>query len=166
MDFHPDPFGDEKLARCSAPKESMIRTVKLHDRILTVVAIPTGSEVSPGMGREFRRRLGIRELLLVQESWLTRQPRLDVAAAVAISGDYRIARSDRLRVERHLLEEGGNASLSDCAGEIMRDDDPVRTVLALVEQGALRIDYSRPLSAESIISLPIRRHGSRRLIGG
>ncbi len=75
-----------------------------------------------------------------------RQPRLDIKSALMMAGDYRLVRQDRLMVEQHLLDVGGSSCLADCAAHVLLDEDPVRCVLALVEQGALRIDYARPLS--------------------
>lgn len=164
-DFYPDPLGDEKLARCSAPEGSIMRSVKLRDRNLTVVAIPCGSP-AVGMRGNFAARLKIRNLLIVGEAWLTRQPRLDIKSALVSAGDYRLARQDRLMVEQHLLDVGGSSSLADCAAHVLRDEDPVRCVLALVERGALRIDYARPLSWHSIISLPVRHDRGRLVMGG
>ena len=164
-DFHPDPFGDEKLARCLAPEGAIMRSVKLRDRALTVVAIPGGSP-AVGMRGDLAARLKIRNLLIVGEAWLMWQPRLDIKSALVMAGDYRLARQDRLIVEQHLLEVGGSSCLADCAAHVLLDDDPVRCVLALVEQGALRIDYARPLSWHSIISLPVRRDRGRLVVGG
>ncbi|WP_454917714.1 hypothetical protein [Xanthobacter sediminis] len=165
-DFHLDPCGDEKLALCSAPAGSVLRSVKLHDRILAVVAIPQGSSTSIRMRREFAQRLKLRNLLLVSESWLVRQPRLDIKSALVFYDDYRVARTDRLLIEQHLLDRGGCSCLADCAAYVLRDEDQVGAVLALVARGALRIDYARPLSVHSIISLPTRRHGGKLVIGG
>jgi hypothetical protein len=95
-----------------------------------------------------------------------RQPRLDTLEALAGFIGYVVSPTDRLHVQQHLLDEGGSACLSDCAAVVHRDEDQVGAVLALVARGALRIDYARPLSVHSIISLPTRRHGGKLVIGG
>ncbi|MDQ0507344.1 hypothetical protein [Xanthobacter agilis] len=166
LGFRPDPRGREKLESSAALHGSVIRLVRVVDRILVVVAIPEEAEVRSGFRRDLAGDWGTRNLLVVREQWLMRQPRLDTLEALAGFIGYVVSPTDRLHVQQHLLDEGGSACLSDCAAVVHRDEDQVGAVLALVARGALRIDYARPLSVHSIISLPTRRHGGKLVIGG
>lgn len=161
-----DPCGAEKLALCQEPAGSIVRSIIANDRILTVVAIPGGRKGASITRRTLLRGLKHRDVLVVTESWLMRQPRLGTATEVAMCRGRYVAPLDRILVEQHLQDHGGSSCLVDCAAHVIQDNDPVSVVLSLVERGALRIDYSRPLSAHSRISLPTRRHSGRILIGG
>lgn len=166
LGFRPDPRGREKLGSSAALRGSVIRLVRVVDRILVVVAIPEDADAHPGFRRDLAGDWGARNVLVVREQWLMRQPRLDTLEVLVGFICYVVSPTDRLRVQQHLLDEGGSACLSDCAALLQHDEDSVGTVLALVAKGALRIDYGRPLSVHSIVSLPTRRHGGKLVIGG
>lgn len=164
IDFGPDPESEIWLESSPAPPGSIARRVALLDRILIVVAIPGTDGAASGLRRTLARRSGTRDLLVVRQVWLMRQPRLDILSTLTAYSDVRVAPIDWIRVEQHLVSAGGTSDLGDCAACIVLEEDPVRAVLALVAQHRLHMDCSRPLSAFSLISLP--GHGSRSLVGG
>lgn len=166
LGFWPDPCGNEKLTSSTAPQGSVVRLVRLADRILIVVAIPEERDIRPRFRRDLARDWGTRNILVVREQWLMRQPRFGILEVLAGCIGHPVTPTDRLRIEQHLLDEGGSSCLSDCAACVLGEADPMNAVLALVARGVLRIAYARPLSVHSIVSLPTRRHGDKLVIGG
>ncbi|TDT92487.1 hypothetical protein DFO45_3237 [Azorhizobium sp. AG788] len=163
--FRSDERSDEKLRAASAPEGAVVRVAKLPDRILTVVAVPDGDMPSTQLRRTLVKQWGSRNLLVVDEGWLMRQPRRDVMQSLTACKAHRVSRTDWILVEQHLLTNGGSSDLGVCAAHVLRDRDPVIAVLALIAEGRLRIDFSRPLSSSSIIYLPTRRVRGRRVLG-
>ncbi|WP_341987760.1 hypothetical protein [Azorhizobium sp. AG788] len=166
IDFRPVPSSRERLKSCMGPRGSIVRLARLADRILVVVAIPDEADTPPGFRRELARYWGTTNLLIVRESWLLREPRLEVISAVVACLDQIPSVTDWLRIERHLLELGGSSCLEECVAQVRQHEDPAGAVLALVAAGWLRIEVSRPLSGSSVISLPVRRDRGRLVVGG
>lgn len=81
-DFHPN-VSSETVRLSALPEGSVIRSARIAHRILTVVAIPEGAETPPRFRRDLVRDLGTRDLLVVREAWLMRQPRLDTLEVLA-----------------------------------------------------------------------------------
>ena len=166
IDFGPDPESERWLESSPAPPGSVARRVRLLDRILIVVAIPDGTETPSALRRMLVASAGKPNLLVVREGWLRRQPRFSILSMLVHCSDIRVSPTDWILVEQHLVSQGGTSDLGDCAAVVLRDQDPVQAVLALVAQHRLHIDRSRPLSAFSSISLSVRRHRGRRVVGG
>lgn len=77
-------------------------------------------------------------LVLVPQSFVQRQPRLDNVMMISSTVDFDISPGDRMAVLAHLLEHG-TATLAELAGAIGHRD-PVSAILHLVVIGALEID--------------------------
>ncbi|GGF62538.1 hypothetical protein GCM10007301_22830 [Azorhizobium oxalatiphilum] len=163
-DFRPDRRAEEKLAASSAPNGSVIRLAKLADRILSIVAIPDGMPVA-GIRRVLSKQWRMTGVLIVTERWLVRQPRLGNLITLVGASDHEVARTDRILLEQHLLENGGSSPLFDCAAYVLRNEDPIRAVLSLVADKKLRIDLTRPIGPSSLVSLPTRRSRGRSVMG-
>ncbi len=153
-DFRRSQFRDSILATSAAPSGSTVRTVRLTDRILVVVAIPDGAEnltlLRRGLSEHYRRR----ELLVIPEGYLRRQPHLDGSLLIADSSGYRVSPLARLLLAEHLTENGGSSHLRDCAAHMPRARDPVQAVLALAAAKAVVVDISRPIGPMTRVSLP------------
>lgn len=164
--FGPHPKCKGGLTSAIAPHGSVARIARLPDRTVTVIAVPGEASGYAASRRNLIKLWGSRDVVIVREAWLLREPRLGVLSAIAACKDRCISVTDWLRVERHLVERGGSSCLEACACEILEHEDPAGAVLALVAAGRLRIDTSRPLSGHSEITLRTRRRGGRLLIGG
>ena len=164
--FGPDPQANGGLRSALAPHGSVVRIARLADRTVTVIAVPGEASGYAASRRNLIKLWGTRDVFIVREAWLLREPRLGVLSAIAACKDRCISVTDWLRVERHLIERGGSSCLEACACEVHEKEDPAGAVLALVAAGWLRIDTSRPLSGHSEIALRTRRRCGRLLIGG
>ncbi|WP_332119869.1 hypothetical protein [Azorhizobium caulinodans] len=164
--FRPDPRAKERLRSAMAPRGTIVRLARLADRILIVVAVPGEGAASASLRRRLAAKWGTRNVLVVTEAWLLREPRLEVISAAVACLEQIPSVTDWLRIERHLLELGGSACLEECVAQVRQHEDPAGAVLALVVAGWLRIEVSRPLSGSSVISLPVRRDRGRLVVGG
>lgn len=153
-DFHRSQLRDSILASSAAPSGSAVRTVRLTDRILVIVAIPDGAEnltaLRRGLSEHYRRR----ELLVVPERYLQRQPHLNGSLLIADSARDRVSPLARLLLADHLTESGGSSCLADCAAHMSGARDPVQAVLALAAAKAVAVDVSRPIGPMTRVSLP------------
>lgn len=122
--FRSDERSDEKLRGTCAPEGSVVRLAKLPDRILAVVAVPDGDMPSTQLRRSLVKKWGSRNLLVVDEGWLMRQPRRDVMQALAACKGRRVSRTDWILVEHHLLTNGGSSDLGVCAAHVLRTGIP------------------------------------------
>ncbi|MFG1419984.1 hypothetical protein V5F38_19460 [Xanthobacter sp. V0B-10] len=164
--FRPDHRAKERLRSAMAPRGTIVRLARLTDRILIVVAVPGEGAAPASLRRRLAANWGTRNVLVVREAWLLREPRLEVMSTAVACVDQMPSGTDWLRIERHLLELGGSSCLEECAAQVRQHEDPVGAVLALVAAGWLRIEMHRPLSGDSVISLPVRRDRGRSVVGG
>lgn len=156
-DFHRSSRQDSILQSSGAPPGSIVRTARLHDRILQIVAIPDCVDHPPHLGRKLRRHWGCANLLVVGELWLRRRPHLDVSQLIVASAGYSVSPLARLHLTEHLTDHGGSSPLIDCAAQLPEAQDPVKAVLAIAASKAVSIDISRPIGPLSRVSLsPIR----------
>jgi hypothetical protein len=122
--------------------------VRIRNRRASIVCVPSRLWNRPGaMSMFFELKaeaatLGHR-VVLVPESFVRRQPRLDNARLVSAAADIQINATDRMSILEFLLENGGG-TLSDVAS-LVRHPDPVGAILHLVTVGALDIDLNAPI---------------------
>jgi hypothetical protein len=141
----------------------VVREVSYRGKALTIICVPLGTWSSPG---EMAMLLHLktvmatlhRRVLLIPESWVRRQPRLDNALMVSGSAGSSMTVSTRMRVLTRLIEED-SASLSELAA-LVPGDDPVSGILHLVTLGLLEIDLDRSIMPTSLVSLA--RTGARQ----
>lgn len=156
LDFHRIPFRDSILSRAGYPPGSRIRTVRLPDRILTVAAIPEGTADAAIFRRSFHNQPELRHLLLISERYLRRRPYLDGALLIAECAGAPVSPLARVAISEHLSECGGSSVLGDCAAHMYAARDPVQAVLALAAAKTVAIDISRPITAQTLVYLPVR----------
>lgn len=85
-----------------------------------------------------------RTVVLVPERFIRREPRLANAMMIAGAAGAEIGLTDRMKILSHLIDHGGSAPLIDLA-VMVRGDEPVSAVMALVVEGGLFIDLDRPI---------------------
>lgn len=153
-DFHKNTREDSILQLSDAPPGSVVRTVRLTDRILSIVAIPDGFELLPGFRRRLCNHWRHANLLVVSERWLRRRPHLEGSALIADCSRYPVPPMARVLLAQHLTENGGSSYLGDCAAYAPGTQDPIRAVLSLAAAKALSIDISRPIGPLTRVSLP------------
>lgn len=153
VDFHRSSRQDSILQSSSAPPGSVIRTARLQDRILQIVAISDGFNQQPALGRKLRLHWSAANLLIVSAHWLRRRPHLDVSELIAASARYPVSPLARLHLAAHLTDHGGSAALIDCAALMPQAEDPVRAVLAVAASKAISIDISRPLGPSTKVTI-------------
>jgi hypothetical protein len=113
---------------------------------------------SRGVGRENALRLKRdaarrgRRLVLMPEKRLGRWPQRDCREIVAEAGHADLTASERVRIMEALLEAGGSAPLGDLA-RLVRSDDPIASILSLVSRCVVSVDMSKPLNAETQVSV-------------
>lgn len=117
--------------------------VRVRGRRASLVCVPSRLWNRPGAMALFFELKGAsaalgHRVILVPESFIRRQPRLDNALMISGAADIEICASDRMSILEFLLENGGG-TLSDVAS-LVRHPDPVSAVLHLVTVGALDID--------------------------
>lgn len=91
------------------------------------------------------------QVVLVPESFIRRQPRIDTAHVLMGAVDMEVSAGDRMSILEFLLENGGGA-LSDVAS-LVRHNDPVGAVLHLVTVGALDIDLNASIAPASEVRI-------------
>jgi hypothetical protein len=128
----------------------------LEHRRATIVCVPTRLWHQPyAMATFFRLKegatVGGHRTVLVPESFIRRQPRLDNAMMVSAAADIDIDASDRMSILAFLLENGGG-TLAEVAS-LVGHPDPVGAVLHLVTVGALDIDLDAPILPTSQVHL-------------
>ncbi|MFD2649143.1 hypothetical protein ACFSX5_15240 [Devosia albogilva] len=85
-----------------------------------------------------------RTVVLVPEGFIRREPRLANATMIAGAAGAEIGLTDRMKILTHLIDNGGSAPLLDLAG-MVRGEEPVSAVMALVVEGGLYIDLDSPI---------------------
>uniref|UniRef100_A0A9E7ZPH9 Uncharacterized protein n=1 Tax=Bosea sp. NBC_00436 TaxID=2969620 RepID=A0A9E7ZPH9_9HYPH len=157
IDFRRSARDETTLSSSVAPPGSVTRMVRLIDRILTVVAIPDGSNLLPALRRRLRNHWHQSELLIVSERWIRRRPHFDGSELIAAAARYPVPPLSRVLIAEHLTESGGSSYLSDCAARVAGVQDPVRAVLALAAAKYVALDISRPIGPLTQVSLPPSR---------
>jgi len=156
-DFRRSSRDELALFSSVSPPGSAIRSVRLIDRILTVMAIPDESNILPALRRRLRNHWHQSDLLIVSERWLRRRPHFDGSVLIADSAGYPVPPLSRFLIAEHLTEYGGSSHLGDCAAQMVGVQDPVRAVLALAAARTVSIDISRPIGPLTAVSLPSSR---------
>lgn len=85
-----------------------------------------------------------RTVVLVPESFIRREPRLSNAMMIASAAGAEIGLSDRMKLLAHLIDNGGSAPLVDLA-VLVRGEDPISAIMALVVEGGLYVDLEKPI---------------------
>ncbi|MBU1336906.1 MAG: hypothetical protein KJ944_10010 [Alphaproteobacteria bacterium] len=93
-----------------------------------------------------------RTVVLVPERFIRREPRLANAMLIAGAQGAEIGLTDRMKILAHLVENGGSAPLLDLA-VMVRGEEPVDAVMALVIEGGLYIDLDRPILPSTEVHL-------------
>jgi len=156
LDFHRSHPEDSILSRAGAPPGSTARTVRTTDRILVVVATPgRAADLTIGLGKRHNCR-DRRNILVVSERYLRRRPHLDGAMLIAESAGCPVSPLARVLLADHLSEHGGSSCLGDCAALMCEARDPVQAVLALAAAKTIAVDISRPITAQTLVYLPVR----------
>jgi hypothetical protein len=122
--------------------------VRVRNRVASLVCVPSRLWNRPGAMAIFFELKGAaaalgQRVMLVPESFVRRQPRLDNSRMVSAAADIEVNATDRMLILEFLLEHGGG-TLSDVAS-LVRHPDPVAAVLHLVTVGALDIDLNAPI---------------------
>lgn len=152
IDFRRSAREDSILLESPAPSGSIVRVVRLSERIVKVVATPACSALLPEVRRELRRSLAARTLF-VGEHWLRRRPHIDVSRLILEAAPLKVSPLDWVTLLDFLMDQGGHATLIDCASRMSRSDDPVSAVLAIAAAKAISIDIARPLGPLTCVSL-------------
>lgn len=158
--FGPDPAA-EGIERLFGLGDTglVIRRVRLVDgRCVTVAAVP--SRVRSDV-LAFKRAVEAcgRRVILVPEGALDREPLGTNSLLIAGCAGARVSPSDRLALVTALLEAGGSLSLADAAEIMVRSDDPVAAVLALVPARVVLLDLAVPVGPDSTVrSTSTRAH--------
>lgn len=85
------------------------------------------------------------------EGALDREPCIGDALLIAGCSGLPVAPSDRLALLAALVEVGGSMPLADAATMMVRADDPVAAVLALVAGRVVGLDLGAPIGPESAV---------------
>lgn len=130
--------------------------VRARTRTVTLICVPTRlwtDPVSMVLFIKARAAIGFlgRDAILVPQSFIQRQPRLDNAMMIHRTADLDIAPTDRMAILAHLIENA-SGSLSDLA-TLVRGPDPVSAVLHLVTAGVLQIDLDRTFLPTSTLTM-------------
>lgn len=91
------------------------------------------------------------DVLLVPQSFIQRQPRLDNAMLVSGTAEAKVSPTDRMNVLGHLIEHG-DATLYELAG-LVKHSDPISSILHLVTTGALYLDLNARITPHSLVHL-------------
>lgn len=91
-------------------------------------------------------------VMLVPEAFIRREPRLSNAMLIASAEGAEIGLSDRMKILAHLVDHGGSAPLLDLA-TMVRGDEPVSAIMALVVEGGLYMDLDRRILPSSEVHL-------------
>lgn len=83
-------------------------------------------------------------VVLVPESFIRREPRLTNAMMIAGAAGAEIGLTDRMKLLAHLIDNGGSAPLLDLA-VMVRGEEPVSGIMALVVEGGLYVDLDKPI---------------------
>ena len=156
-DFQRSPRDELFLSSSVAPPGPAMRTVRLIDRILGIIAIPGDSILLSSLRRRLHNHLYPLEILIVIERWLRRRPHFDGSELIASSARYPVPPLSRVLIAEHLTESGGSSYLVDCAARVAGVQDPIRAVLALAAAKAVTIDITRPIGPLTEVSLPPSR---------
>lgn len=156
VDFHRSHSEDSILSSVGTPPGSTTRTVRLPDRILTVAAIPEGTADATIVRRNLHNQPELNNLLLISERYLRRRPHLDGALLIAECAGAPVSPFARVAISEHLSECGGSSILGDCAAYMYEARDPVQAVLALAAAKSIAVDISRPITAQTLVYLPVR----------
>ena len=151
-DFRRSAREDSILVESAAPSGSIVRVVRLSERIVKVVATPACIALLPEVRRQLRRSLAARTLF-VGEHWLRRRPHIEVSRLIVEAAPLMVSPLDRLQLLDFLMDQGGHATLIDCASRMSRSEDPVSAVLAVAAAKAISIDIARPLGPLTCVSL-------------
>jgi hypothetical protein len=83
-------------------------------------------------------------VVLVPESFIRREPRLTNAMMIAGAEGAEIGLTDRMKLLAHLIDNGGSAPLLDLA-VMVRGEEPISAIMALVVEGGLYVDLDKPI---------------------
>jgi len=138
------------------PDDFALFRVRARARQVTLICIPTRlwtDPVSMVLFMKAKSAIGYlgRDAILVPQSFIQRQPRLDNAIMIHRAADLDIAPTDRMAILAHLIENA-SGSLSDLA-TLVRGPDPVSAVLHLVTAGVLQIDLDRTFLPTSTLTM-------------
>lgn len=156
VDFHRNHPKDSILFSAGAPPGSTARTVRTTHRILTVVAIPGGMAEATILRRNLHNRPDLHDLLLLSERYLRRRPHIDGAVLVAECAGTPVSPLARVLLWEHLSEFGGSSVLGDCTACMHGARDPVQAILSLAATKTIAVDISRPITAQTLVYLPVR----------
>lgn len=91
-------------------------------------------------------------VMLVPEAFIRREPRLGTALMIAGADGAEIGLTDRMKILAHLVDNGGSAPLLDLAA-LVRGDEPVSAILALVIEGGLYVNLDERILPSTEVQL-------------
>lgn len=97
-------------------------------------------------------QLADRKVVLVPESVVQRQPRLNNALMVANASEVHVPPTGRMQILAHLIDNGSRSTIRECS-TVLDHPDPVAAVFALIASGVLSIDLTRLIVPDSIVEL-------------
>lgn len=138
------------------PHEFCSFDVRVAGRRACLVCVPSRLWHKPEVMEVFHELKVISNLhgyhvILVPESFIRRQPRLDNAFLVAGTADAKVSPTDRMCILAHLIEND-SATLYELSG-LVRHGDPISCVLHLVTTGALQLDLNSRITPHSLVQL-------------
>lgn len=154
-----DPTLRARVAALDPSGGLVLRRLRLADgRVIHLIAVPARlPERERGIVelRRLQRRLWRSGALLrlVGEAVVDREPRLGTARLIAAHAGRVPSRRSREILRRGLGERGGSATVGEALGWLEGERDGFVALLALLAQGAARLDLDRPFGAASRLSL-------------
>ncbi|KFL30630.1 hypothetical protein JP75_14235 [Devosia riboflavina] len=91
-------------------------------------------------------------VVLVPEAFIRREPRLSNSLMIAGAAGAEIGLTDRMKILALLLDNGGSAPLLDLAA-MVRGDEPVAAIMALVIEGGLYVDLNKRILPSTEVHL-------------
>jgi hypothetical protein len=130
--------------------------VAVFGRAVTLVCVCSAAWRGPARHLFFELKaaaaVGGRNVILVPERFIRREPRLTNALMIAGAQGAEIGLSDRMKILAHLVENGGSAPLLDLA-VMVRGEEPVSAIMALVVEGGLYIDLDGTILPSTSVHL-------------
>ena len=131
-------------------------SVAMSGREVSLVCVCSAAWRGPGRHAFFELKAVAaasgRTVVLVPERFIRREPRLSNAMTIAGAQGVEIGLTDRMKILAHLVENGGSAPLLDLA-VMVRGQEPVSAVMALVVEGGLYMDLDRTLLPSTEVHL-------------
>lgn len=140
-----DELADELMI---GPDDFTSLKVRVSGREVNLVCVHSAAWRSPGRHAFFELKAVAaasgHPVVLVPEAFIRREPRLTNAMMIAGAAGAEIGLTDRMNILAHLIDNGGSAPLLDLA-VMVRGEEPVSAIMALVIEGGLYVDLDAPI---------------------